>query len=364
MRVLLLDRDKEYASRIAQFLSKKTTDMQVSACDDLEIARKLIREEHFQVILFDAEFDFVDPAEFRKRNTAFDFLSSLKETVNETETIYKFCSVSEMYGEIMRVYADHTQHELKTEDDTEETETVRSKLISFFPVNGGAGSSTMAMAAAIALAKEKKVLYIPLEQRHSEMLMFSAKDIKGLTDVVSMLRTNYDLKESKKLFEKIIRTSEKYGNGNLDFIPGFLNITDCLSMTPAVLDTMLGELRKKFQYHYIVIDADFILGDLLTKLIGSSDKIVFVCTGSDTSNAKIDGIHRYLEIIERDIEIMPKKYLIFNQYYGLASEEAVVRDMKVIGRFGRYRAENHMLLSTDGVISQILGNDDPFRDLM
>ena len=71
-----------------------------------------------------------------------------------------------------------------------------------------------------------------------------------------------------------------------------------------------------------------------------------------------------MEIIERDIEIMPKKYLIFNQYYGLASEEAVVRDMKVIGRFGRYRAENHMLLSTDGVISQILGNDDPFRDLM
>lgn len=265
----------------------------------------------------------------------------------------------------MRIYADHTQHELKIEDD-EEAETIRTKVISFFPVNGGSGSSTMAMAAAIALSKEpdRKVLYLTLEQRHAEMLLFSSAETKCLTDIVSMLRTNYPVKEGKKLFDTVIQHDQRYSAGNLDYIQGWLNIMDCLSLTPAVLDTIIDILRKQYHYHYVIIDADFIIGDVLKKLISDSDRIVFVSSGADTSNAKIDGIHRYLEIIERDIEVMPKKYLIFNQYYGLTSEETIARDMKILSKFGRYRSDQHKLISTDGMISHILANENPFRDLM
>lgn len=360
MKVLLLDRDEAYASRIAQYISKKT-DMQISVCNDLEIARELASKEHFQVILFDAEFEDADPEEFRKRNTAFAFISNINETVKDTETLHKFISVPELYGEIMRVYAEHTQHAVKTEDGGESG--VRTKVLSFFPVNGGAGSSTMAMAAAISLAKDHKVLYLTLEQRHAEMLVFSSPEKLCLADIVAMLRTNYAVKEAKQLFQLVIRTDTAHGGGNLDFIPGFLTITDCLSLTPTVLETIIDILRKQFSYHYIVIDADFILGDLLKKLIGCSDKLVFVSSAADTANAKIDGIHRYLEIVERDIDIMPKKYLIFNQFYKLNSEESIVRDMQVIGRFGRYRASDRMLLTTNGIIEQILDNEDPFREL-
>ena len=40
--------------------------------------------------------------------------------------------------------------------------------------------------------------------------------------------------------------------------------------------------------------------------------------------------------------------------------------MQVIGRFARYRTDRHNLLSTEGLITQILlqENGNPFRELM
>ncbi|HAM68796.1 MAG TPA: hypothetical protein DCP68_04190 [Ruminococcus sp.] len=365
MKVLLLDRDESYTQKAVHFLGKNP-EIQLSVCNDPDICRRMVQEEHFQVILFDSEFELLDPEEFRKKNTAFGYISSEREIINDLPTIYKYDSTSLITEQIMQIYSEHTHHELKQDDD--ESDAVRTRVISFFPVNGGSGSSSMAMAAAIALSREpdKNVLYLTLEQRHAEMLLFSSAEVKSLTDIVSMLRTNYPVKEGKKLFQTVIQHDQRFSPGKLDYIQGWQNITDCLSLTPAVLNTILEILRKQFSYHYIIIDADFIVSDVLRALIAGSDKIVFVSSGADTANAKVDGIHRYLEIVERDIETMPKKYMIFNQYYGLKSEESVVRDMQVIGRFARYRTDQHNLLSTEGLITQILlqENGNPFRELM
>lgn len=362
MRVLLLDRNEAYAARFAQYLGKKT-DIQVSVCNDLEVCKKMFSEEHFQIVLFDAEFDSVEPADFTKRMTAFAFLSGVKDTIKDTETIYKYSAVSVIASELMRIYAAHTQHEIKQENAAEGEKT-SAEVISFFPVTGGAGSSTMAAAAAIALAKEQKVLYINLEQRHAERLLFESESKKCITDVIATLQTNFQLKEANKLFNSVIFTDSRFSAGMVDFIKGYLNIGDCMSLTPQVLRTLLEVLRKQFDYRYIIVDADFIISEILSCLLLNSDKAVFVSTGSDTANVKIEGIHRYLEILEREHdEPMPRKYLLLNQFYGMEHEETVARDMKIIGRFGRYRAEDHSLLSAAGVVGQILSKGGAFSDL-
>ncbi len=362
MRVFLLDSDAEYAARFAQFLSKKT-DIQVSVCGSLETAKKILAEEQFQVILFDAAFDGEDPDAYRKKMTAFAFISNVRDMVKDTETIYKYSSVSEICDQLMHIYAAHTQHAVK-EDDSESGGRHQTEVISFLPVTGGAGSSTMAAAAAMSFAKDQKVLYLNLEQRHADVLLFSSPEKKSVTDIVAAFRTNYQVKEAKRLLDTVILHDEIHGNGNLDFMKGFLNIEDCLSLTPQILDTLISAVRKQYNYRYIIIDADFIIGANLKRLILDSDKLVFVSTGSDVANVKIEGIHRFLEVLEREAdEPMPKKFLLLNQFYGLASEDAVARDMKIIGRFGRYRFEDHQALSTEGVISQILAKPDVFADL-
>lgn len=366
MRVLLLDSDENYTKKFVNFIGKDP-DIQLSVCNDPDICRQIVKDEHFHVILFAAEFELLNPEEFRKKNTAFAYISGEKEIINGITTIYKFESTKIIIKQIKQIYSEHTHHDLK-DDEEDETNTVNTKVISFFPVNGGSGSSTMAMAAAIALSREpdKNVLYLTFEQRHAEMLLFSSADPKCLTDLVSVLKTNFPTKKGKMLFDTIIQHDQVYSPGKLDYIQGWKSINDCLGLTPALLDTIFDILRRQYNYHYVIVDADFIIGELLMKLIADSDKIVFVSNGADTANAKIDGIHRYLEIAEGKIEKMPKKYLIFNQYYGLDSEEAVVRDMKVICKFGRFRSDQHKLISTDGLISFILSKNDknPFRELM
>lgn len=358
MKVLLLDRNEAYAARFAQFVGKQS-DMQVSVCNDLDVCKKMLSEEHYQIVLFDAEFDSVDPAEYRKKMTAFAFISGVKDTIKDTPTIYKFSSVSVICDEIMKIYAEHTQHQIKQDDSGDNVRT-SCEVIAFLPVSGGAGSSTMAMAAAIAMAAEdKKVLYLNLEQRHAEMLLFSSPEKKCITDVIAALKTNFQLKEAKKLFESVILHDSRYPN--VGFIKGFLNIGDFDSMNPQVLETMLSVLKKQFQFRYIIVDSDFILGNVLEKLILIADKAVFVSTGSDVSNAKTEGIHRYLEILEREHDVpMPKKYLLLNQYYGMPDEDRVARDMEVIGRFGRYRADDHNLITMEGVVRQIISKQGAF----
>lgn len=361
MRVLLLDRNEAYAERFAQYLGKQG-DIQVSLCNDLEICKKMLSEELFQVVLFDAEFDTENPADYSRKMTAFAFISSVKDRIKDTDTIYKYSSVSEICEEIMRIYTEHTQHEIKQDDPAEGS--VAAEVLTFLPVNGGAGGSTMAVAAAISLAARGKVLYLNLEQRSAETLVFQSDTKKCITDVIAALRTNFQLKEAKKLFDTVIVQDTAHGSGNLDFIKGYLNIGDCTSLTPQLLETLLTILRKQFQYRYIIIDADFIIGNLLRRLIVLSDKLVFVSTGSDTANLKTEGIHRYLEIIEREEDsVMPKKYMMFNQYYGMDNEETVARDMKIIGKIGRYRSDDRSLLSSSGVVAQIVNIPGTFDAL-
>ena len=362
MKVLLLDRNEAYAARFAQYVGKKS-DMQISLCNDLEVCKQMLAREHFHVVLFDAEFDAEKPADYSRKMTAFAFISAVKDKIGETDTIYKYSSVSEICAEIMRVYAEHTQHEMKQED-TEEG-SVSTEVITFLPVSGGSGSSTMAAAASAALSEKGKVLYLNLEQRSAESLLFTSDCQKCITDIVAALQTNFQLKEAKRLFDTAIGAETHFGtSGNLDFIRGWLNIEDCVSLTPPILTTVLNVLRKQYQYRYIIIDADFIIGDVLRTMIQLSDKVVFVSTGTDVANMKTEDIHRYLEIVARESDgEMPKKYLLLNQYYGMNDEHSVARDMEIIGRFARYRAEDHSLLSTAGIAAQILAKQGAFDDL-
>lgn len=362
MRVLLLDRNEAYAERFAQYLGKQG-DIQVSLCNDLDICKKMLNEELFQVVLFDAEFDNENPADYNRKMTAFAFISSVKDQIGNTDTIYKYSSVSEICEEIMRIYTEHTQHEIK-QDTSADGVSAAAEVLTFLPVNGGAGSSTMAAAACISLAARGRVLYVNLEQRAADSLIFSSDSKKCITDVIAALRTNFQLKEAKKLLDTVILTDTAHGGGNLDFIKGYLNIFDCQSMTPQLLETLLTILRKQFQYRYIIIDADFIISDLLRRLIVLSDKLIFVSTGTDSANRKTEGIHRYLEIVEREEDsAMPKKYLLFNQYYGMQNEDTVARDMKIIGKIGRYRSDDHSLLSAAGVVGQIVNLQGTFDAL-
>ena len=365
MKLLILDRDTDYLERFQHYLSKKYTHMQISVCDNIETAKVLLHEDTFDVLLFDAEFDDVKLEELSidSSNIIFAYISATNEIVNNQSTLFKYLSVSELYSGICELYEEKKKNRVIKSDKTEKLTDKKIEIITFLPVHGGAGSSTMAAACAISLASEHDVLYLNLEQRPSDSVFFFGENKKGLTDIVAFLKTKYTDEGIAKLLKSIIQKDQKQPGAKVSFIKGYTNIMDCLSISEQNLEVLLNSIRDNTDFRYVIIDADFIVSPVLQELIVASDKLVFVSSGSDISNYKLSKIHRYLELLKRDAQDMPENYLLLNQYYGMNDETTIIRDMEVIVRLARYRTDDNSRITSQNIINQVLSNKDVFAKL-
>lgn len=366
MRILILDKDTDYSSRLKYYLCKKYSQLLVSVYDDLDSAKNIMMEEAFDIILFDASFDEVDIEKFGTflGKAAFAYISETNEVVKNTETIMKYIRVSEMFGKLCELYEKKRDRVVKqaTNQDAIKQET---EIIAFFPVHGGAGSSTLAAAFAISLAEEHEVLYINLEQRPSDAVFFNGESKRGISEVVSVLKTKYTDGSLIQAINDSIQKDCSHSNLKLSYIKGFSNIMDSLSLTEQGVDVMLKAIREKLNYRYIIIDADFIVWPILNKIIAWSDKMVFVTSGADVANSKLTKIQRYLDILKRNEDIqMPVSYLLLNQYYGMKDEMSIVRDMKIIARIARYRTGDNTRITSKKVIDEVLSKKEIFADLV
>lgn len=365
MKILILDKDTDYSQRFKYYFSKKYVQIQIAVSDNIEDAKRMMNDETYDVVLFDAGFDdvIIEELETWLKKAVFAYLSETNEVVNEKDTIVKYSTVSDLYSSICALYEKKKKRVIKKDND-EDQQYKKTELITFFPVNGGAGSSTMAAACAISLAAEYNVLYVNLEQRPSDSVFFKGNGKYGISDIVSTLKTKYTEAGLSQLLNDIIQKDTKQSSSKVSFIKGYSNIMDCMSMTEQSMEALLKALHDKLDYRFIIIDADFIVSTVLSKLITASDKLVFVSSGSDTSNTKLLKIQRYLDVLERNDEYkMPVSYLLLNQYYGMNDEQLVARDMEIIARIARYRTDDNVRITSQDVIDIILSKKNVFSKL-
>lgn len=364
MKLLIISCDTDYLERFQYYMSKKYTQIQILNCNSPEKVRTLMTENTFDVMLLDADFDDLKPKELKPDglNVAFAYISDTNEIINGQDTIFKYLCVSELYNEICNIYEKTKKRVIKT-SKPEKSSDKHMEIISFLPVHGGAGSSTMAAACAMSLSENSDVLYINLEQRPSDNVFFAADGKKGLTDIISFLKTKYTDEGVAKFLKSVIQKDKKQQIAKLSFIKGYSNIMDCLSMSEQNLKVILDCLRNNTDFRYVIIDADFIVSPVLRELITSSDKLVFVSSGADISDYKLSKIRRYLEILKRETAEMPENYLILNQYYGTENEQSYAHDMEIVARISRYRTDNNTRITSQSIINQLLSDKNMFAKL-
>ena len=365
MKVLLLDTDLDYSQRFQYYFTKKYTNIQVSICDHMEAAKKMLQEDFFDIVLFDAAFDDTPEEDLNmiQSRSAFAFISGTRETVAQQETLFKYCGISEIFTMICAIYEKKRNRVVKARE-SEDVGEKGTEVILFLPIHGGAGSSTMAAACAVALSDEHNVLYLNLEQRPSDAAFFSGDKDRSITDIVTLLQTRFQTKGLVQMLENVIQRDQKQQAGKVSYIKGYTNIMDCVSMTEQSLKTMLNVIKTEMDFRYIIVDADFIMSRFLDTLIYNSDKAVFTSSGADISIEKLRGIQRYLEVLARNTdERIPEKFLLLNQYYGMNEELAVARDMEIIAKFARYKIKEQGRISTQNVIDQVLSKKEAFDRL-
>ena len=365
MKLLVLDKNTDYAQRLKFYMGKKFPQLQVSVCDGIEGLKSLIEKEVFDVVLFDSSFDDVKTEDLGSsfERAAFAYISDTDEIINETASFMKYQRVSVMYDKICELYEQKRNRVVKRGEDTE-GDGKKSEIITFFPVNGGAGSSTVAAACAISLAADSKVLYLNLEQRPSDKVFFNGEGKKSLSNIVEFLKTKYTDQSLHKTIREAIRVDRSYGGVEVSFIRGYANIMDGMSMTENLTDVLLKIIKEKLDFRYIIVDTDFIMGRTLKKTIDNSDKMVFVSSGSDIANIKLAEIQRYLDVLKRDADNnIPESFHFFNQYYGLKEELTIARDMPVIARTARYRNNDNSRIESRAVIREINSGKNAFAML-
>ena len=356
MKILLLDKDTDYSQRFKYYLDKKYSDVQITLCDSYEAVSALFQKEKYDVVLFDSTFDNISEDDINIiGDAAFAYFSETHEIINDKDTVFKYSGVSVLYSKICTLYEKKKNRIIK-QVDSGNNSNKQTEVITFLPVHGGAGSSTMAAACAISLAEEYQVLYINLEQRPSDSIFFSGDSRKGITDIISLLKTKYSEAALHQLLKEVIQKDKKQDCENISYIKGFVNIMESTSLSAAAVSVLLNLIRTKFDFRFIIVDTDFIVSPVLERLVFESDKITFVSSGSDISDIKIAGIHRYMELIEREADEddeMPEKYLLLNQYYGTNNELSSARDMEIIARLARYRTDSNSRITTQQIIEEV-----------
>ncbi len=383
MKLLILDKDIEYLKRFQCYLDKISIKYQgtleINPFNQLEnVKQELQHNKKYQVILVASSFEPEIDDDFFSliENIGFAYLSEENEIIDSRRTIFKYGKVSKLYTEICKIYEDVTNHDITpmpnqaVSKQEEEFISKNMEIITFLPVHGGAGSSTMAAACALWFAKEYDVLYINLEQRPSDSIFFSGEGKRGISDIMSSLSAKDAakkklIKEVLPIIQKSIQEDKKQkSDRRVSFIKGYETINDCKCMTERTIEEIFYCVRNGLKnFKYVIIDADFIVSPILDKIITSSDKLVFTSSGADISDVKLTGIQRYLAITGREHPNMPENFLILNQYYGTNDKLTSVQNMKLISKFPRYRLKDGMRVTSQLIIDNVLSQENVFTQL-
>ena len=366
MKILLLDRNKDYSERFKYYLEKKFN-LEIFVCDNINDFSNSLGLMSFDVILCDTSYEYDLPDNVFDIS-AFAFLSETNEVVGNTDTIFRYQSITNLNKEICSCYEKKKNRIVKKNTDDVKPIEYNTNIITFLPIHGGAGSSTMAAACAVILSQENEVLYINMEQLPSDFAFFESegtKNNKSLSDILVHMKTKYSIQSLTNEFTCAIKKDKKYGTGHLYYIQGLKNIMDDVeTLNGKIVKEIINTLKHQFHYRYVIIDGYFVVNDYLKELIFNSDKLVFVSSDSDIARQKFSKIKRYIKILSRNPdENLPQFYMLFNQYYGNMDFSSEVDNMQILGSFPRYRTNDQTRILTYRIIDEIRNKKEVFDKL-
>jgi len=331
IKLALIDSDEIYVNRLTNYFNAHYSDkLEVFSFTKIDTLLNFIQSNRINVLLATEDFNF-DQKLFNG-SFAFAYLvdSNNIESVNGKKAICKFQKTEIIYKEILNLYSELSENSgvaLKTDIDGE------TKIITFLPVAGGVGSSTMAAACSYNIAaRGKRVLYLNLEQLGTPSLFFNGEGAFNLTDIF------FAVKSKKANFLLKLESSLKKDVSGVSFYDSCKTALDMLEMKGDEFKTLLMEIRRSGFFDYIVVDTDLSIDDKLKNIMVLSNNIVLVNDGSEVSNLKFSRVYEALNILENQSNIMltPKMVVLYNKFRNNVSKQLENYNLNVLGIIGEY----------------------------
>jgi len=283
------DREEIYVYRMLEFLNfKKTFPFQMQAFTSALSLKEFVKKKRIEVLLVSE--GLFEP--YMEKYANYTILLSEKgnlqhdktEKIEAMESIYKYQSVDMIMKQVLKIC--NREEPLKESILGEQG----PKIIGIYsPVKRCLQTSFTILYGQI-LSKKHQVLYINFETYSGFASCYKGEKIPDLTDLM------YFLNHSKEKF--ILKLAGMIQNVNgLDMVPPVLSFLDLASIPGEQWEILLGEIGKRCEYEYILLDlSDYIQG--LFDILRLCTK-VYTITGNDgMAIAKVEQYEKLLQALE------------------------------------------------------------------
>jgi len=284
----------------------------------------LKKEEILTALKDDVYSLYIYPEEERKAAEASGkpvlFFCKNKSLSEENQSIYLFQyqNAIEMEKRI------DTAYELQAMYHIDRKRAVKSKMITYFSLGGGMGSSVVAMGTAAHFAKmNKKILYLNLKP-------FAAGYFSAENEGVSLEMLTEDIEGKKGNLNHLLDSMALDSSGV--FLLNHNGDLNRLNQMPSnEFETLFQLLDQTEKFEWMIMDVQMTSADYLQAVLKHSSIICIVLDGSSDSMKRFAKMTAYLNKV--DSQYMDKIKIIYNKYRTMPNVGKEIQS-KVAGGIG------------------------------
>lgn len=330
IKVALLESDLNYLNRLTEVFNVKYPDkLEVYSFTDQATALATLESSKIDVFIANESFDIDVNQVPNKCGFAYFVEASGIEFVKGQTAISKFQKIELIYKQILSIYAEKAEAISGFQVGGNE-----GKLIIFPSVGAGAGTTTIAVGAALRYAAQgKRVLYLNLEKFNSTDVFFSGEGQFNLSDVV------FALKSKKANLALKLESCIKQDPRKVFFFSGPNVALDSQELTGEDIQQLITQLQIGGNFDVILLDTDFSLENSKLRIFGMADAIVIVGDGAEVSNRKIQYAIQAINILEEnsDVRTIGRMIMVYNKFSGATGTVIDTAGVRNIGGTPRDR---------------------------
>ncbi len=285
--IALLDSDSIYAARFMEyFQNKQGFEWDIAAFTKPEKLEAYL-EGHCIEIILTGSLEHLETIPAEKLQNCYLLTEEHQETYSEQNGIFRYQSVERIMEQVL------TDYMRKQDEKSAIINPRRMNIITVFsPVPDGQASS-LAWSMGFMMARQKKVLLLPLELFTIKQFDFIDSTRHGLSEFV------YYLKENSNPLPKL-KELLSYSN-NLAFLAGASHGFDLLSLNKEDIERWVTMLRTNTDYQSVIFYLSF-YHEAGIELLRLSDHVVIVKGQSSYENEVYQEWERQMDCIGIDLK--------------------------------------------------------------
>lgn len=307
IKLAILENDSMYLQRVvSMFNTKFAEELEIYSFTDLVRAIECLEEKKIDVFLasdsFNIDFSLIpDRCGFSYLVDSLDINS-----IDGHKAICKFQKGELIYKQIMSIYSEH----IPNVSGMPGVDNSAMKTIAFCSPVGGVGTSTVAVAVAIALTSlGHRVLYLDCDIYGDADMFFSCDGQFDFSDVIYAVKSNKTNRAMK------LQSTVKQDQTGVYYYSSVKVPLDMMEFTTEDYLTLQSELKNLGSYDYVIMDIPFPDSQKAYELFNYCNSIVFVADSSDISCAKLEKALAGIKIMDSqmDYSIMPRMWMLYNK---------------------------------------------------